>query len=118
MTNKWIKHYQAMVRGELPNKKFYTVSNTTNSQQGSGDIKVVAPTEQAVQQAKMAVKRKLELLPKRSKKRKNVGRVKTKREVKKKLKSKKGIKRASKKKKSQSKSRSSRGKATNKLKYL
>ena len=40
-----------MVRDELPNKKFHTVYNTTRSQQGSGDIKVVAPTEQAVEQA-------------------------------------------------------------------
>lgn len=52
------------------------------------------PTEQAVQQAEMAVKGKLYLLPKSSKKRENVRIVKVKREVKKqkKLKAKKGIK--------------------------
>lgn len=37
-------------------------------QQGGGDIKVVAPTQQAVEQAKMAVKRKLEEMQKKAKK--------------------------------------------------
>ena len=59
MTNKWIKRYQAMVRGELPHNKFYLLPNAVSPQLGAGDINVVRPTQQAVEQAKMAVKRKL-----------------------------------------------------------
>ena len=43
-----------MVRGELPNKKFNIVSDTASLQHGSGGIAVVRPTQQAVEQAKMA----------------------------------------------------------------
>ena len=91
MANKWIKHYQAMVRGELPNKKFYIVPDTASPQHGSGGITVVSPTQQAVEQAKIAVKRKLELLP--------VGERRSSKKTK--LSLKKTIKRATKKKKLQ-----------------
>ena len=57
MTNKWIKHYQAMVRGELPHKKFYLIPNAVSPQLGAGDINVVSPTQEAVEQVKMAVER-------------------------------------------------------------
>ncbi len=63
MTNKWIEHYLKMVRGELPYKKYYVVPNIKSSQEGDGDIKVVTPTQAAVEQAKMVVKRKLEEFP-------------------------------------------------------
>ena len=84
-----------MVRGELANKKFYKVSDTASPKHGNGGITVVSPTQQAVEQAKMAVKRKLELLPVRERR----GSRKTK------LGLKKTIKSAPKKKRVQSKSK-------------
>ena len=84
-----------MLRGELPNKKFYIVSDRASPQHGSGGITVVSPTQQAVEQPKMAVKRKLEPLP--------VGGRKSSKKTK--LGLKKTIKRAPEKKKHQSKSK-------------
>ena len=94
-----------MVRGELPYKKFYLIPDAASLQLGAGDINVVSPTQQAVEQAKMAVKRKLELLPVRERSSKKT-----------KLSLKKTIKRTPKKKKPQSKSKRSRVKTSNKLK--
>ena len=45
-----------MAKGELPHKKFYLLPNAVSPQLGAGDINVVSPTQQAVEQAKMAVK--------------------------------------------------------------
>ena len=116
-----------MVRGELPNKKFYSIPETT-SQLGAGDINVVSPTQQAVEQAKMAVKRKLEfpsrqvrakkrrtsMTPRTSKKRK----APKKKSKKPKKVVKKTIKRVVKKNRAQSKSKPSRVKTSNKLKCM
>ena len=90
------KTLPSIAKGELPNKKFYIVSDTASTQHGSGAITVLSPTEHAVEQAKIAVKRKLELLPvggRRSSKKTKLGLKKT-------------INRAYKKKKHQSKSKS------------
>ena len=52
----WKEHFQAMVRGDIPyQKKMYT-----GLQNGSGNIKVVSPTEAVVQQAKSDLKRSLQ----------------------------------------------------------
>ena len=59
--NKWIQHYLKMVKHELPHEKYYIIPDTT--QKGEGvDIQLVAPTQMAVAQAKMAVKRKMETI--------------------------------------------------------
>ena len=115
-----------MVRGELPNKKFYLIADAASPQVGAGDINVVSPTQQAVEQAKMAVKRKLELIPhqvrwktpRTSKKRKIPSKFLKKSNANQKKDVKKSIKRTSKKKKPRSKSKRSRVKTFNKLKYL
>ena len=52
-----------MSRGELPYREFYTVLDIPSTQQGRGDIKLITPTQLAVEQGKMAIQRKLELLP-------------------------------------------------------
>ena len=59
-----------MVKGELPHKDYYIVPDVSPLQHGGADITVVSPTQQAVDQAKMAIKRKLEELPKPLKRRK------------------------------------------------
>ena len=115
-----------MVRGELPHKKFYLIPNVASPQLGAGDINVVSPTQQAVEQAKIAVKRKLERIPHQvgGKKLKTSKKKKTPKLVFKKFKPKpqksvkKTIKRLPKKKKPQSKSKRSRVKTSNKLKYF
>ena len=51
-----MKHFSDMAQGLVPyQRKFYKV----HPQVGSGDIKIVTPTEAVVERAKMAVKRKL-----------------------------------------------------------
>ncbi len=52
-----------MVRGELSNQPYYILNDVKLSQQGDGDIKIVSPTQQNVEQAKMAVKKKIEEFP-------------------------------------------------------
>ena len=115
-----------MARGELPHKKFYLLPNAVSPQLGAGDINAVSPTQQAVEQAKMAVKRKLELIPHqvRGKKLKTPKKKKTPTKNLKKVKPKpqkgvkKTIKRAPKNKKPQSKSKCSRVKTPIKLKFV
>ena len=54
--NPWVKHFNDMAQGGIPyRKKMYTVA----PQVGSGDIKIVTPTQAVVDRAKMDVKRKL-----------------------------------------------------------
>ena len=49
-----------MVKGELPYKTYYVVNDDKTNQHGNGDIKIVTPTQAAVDQAKMSMKRKVE----------------------------------------------------------
>ena len=63
MENKWISHYKKMVSGKLPNKPFYILKDDKVVQQGDGDIKLVSPGQQEVEQAKMTVKRKIKEFP-------------------------------------------------------
>lgn len=57
----WTTHFIAMVKGKLPHQKVYTVKEIVDKQKGSGgDIKLISPTQAAVDQAKSAIKRKLE----------------------------------------------------------
>lgn len=55
--DKWTVHFKDMVSNKLPHKSIYVVKDT--NQTGSGDVTVVSPTEQAVLQAKSALKRKI-----------------------------------------------------------
>lgn len=58
---KWALHFQDMVLNKLSHKEVYIVSDA--NQVGNGDIKIVSPTEQAVEQAKSSLKRKLIINP-------------------------------------------------------
>jgi hypothetical protein len=49
-------HFRQMAEGQLPHCKYYYV---ISPQEGSGDVKLVTPTEVAVNQAKSQIKRKL-----------------------------------------------------------
>ena len=54
--NPWVKHFTDMAQGLIPyRRKMYTVT----SQVGSGDVKIVTPTQAVVDRAKMDVKRKI-----------------------------------------------------------
>ena len=55
-TNPWVKHFTDMAEGLVPyQRKRYTVA----PQVGSGDIKIVTPTQAVVERAKMDAKRKI-----------------------------------------------------------
>ena len=108
MENKWIEHYKKMVAGKLPNKAFYILQDDKVPQQGDGDIKLVSPGQQEVEQAKMAVKRKIDEFPFHSPTKKRRTHNKPKRSIKKKVKKTgKAIKRKKKQSKPHSKSRRS-----------
>jgi hypothetical protein len=49
-------HFRQMAEGQLPHCKYYYIMSP---QEGSGDVKLVTPTEVAVNQAKSQIKRKL-----------------------------------------------------------
>jgi hypothetical protein len=49
-------HFLQMAEGQLPHCKYYYIMSP---QEGSGDVKLVTPTEVAVNQAKSQIKRKL-----------------------------------------------------------
>lgn len=67
--DKWALHFQDMVLNKLSHKEVYIVSDA--NQVGNGDIKIVSPTEQAVEQAKSSLKRKLIINPPSKVKKKN-----------------------------------------------
>ena len=62
MENKWIAHYKQMVEGKLPNKPYYILQDKP-MQSGEGDIKMISPSQQDVERAKMVVKRKIDEFP-------------------------------------------------------
>ena len=64
---KWIDHYLKMVKGQLPHQKYYIISDDTQKGEGYDNIQVVAPTQLAVAQAEMAVKRKIDAISLREK---------------------------------------------------
>ena len=49
-----------MVKGELPYKQYYVITDDKTNQHGDGNIKIVTPTQAAVDQAKLTIKRKVE----------------------------------------------------------
>ena len=55
-TNPWVKHFSDMAQGLIPyQKKKHTVAPEV----GSGDIKIVTPTQEVVERARTDAKRKL-----------------------------------------------------------
>ena len=56
-----------MVKGQLPHQKYYIISDETQKGEGGDDIQIVPPTQLAVAQAKMAVKRKMDAISLREK---------------------------------------------------
>ena len=70
-STNWLNLYENMNQGKVDyNSNFYMVDTT--SQEGSGDVKLVTPTQAQVDQAKAQLKRKISvarnLFPKRPRK--------------------------------------------------
>jgi len=55
---EWKAYFVKMAKGEIPYSKFYVVNNKTTTAKKDPSLKLVTPTEQAVEQAKSEIKSK------------------------------------------------------------
>ena len=58
---QWISFYDRMQQGQIPYSSdlYYVDKESSTSQDGSGEIKFVTPTQAQVEQARMQIKRKI-----------------------------------------------------------